>query len=212
MKEIETILKKWHPNPRAAVWNCHGTWVAYHKALELIAQRAKITFEPPQIIEADAKNKTAVIAVTGRMSDPATTEWSIGEAAPYNNKNGYPYAMAEKRAKDRVILKLIGLHGEVYSEEEADAFKATGNEVKSITGHQGPLKRTELKAAMTALSHDLRDCLTVEMLDEIVEANSAVLEQCEIDLPEWFFGKDDILGAERTIAEKREELRMKAAA
>ena len=32
--------------------------------------------------------------------------------------------MAEKRAKDRVILKLIGLHGEVYSEEEAEEFKA----------------------------------------------------------------------------------------
>ena len=32
--------------------------------------------------------------------------------------------MAEKRAKDRVILKLVGLHGDVYSEEEADDFKA----------------------------------------------------------------------------------------
>jgi hypothetical protein len=31
--------------------------------------------------------------------------------------------MAEKRAKDRVILKLVGLHGDVYSEEEADDFK-----------------------------------------------------------------------------------------
>ena len=31
--------------------------------------------------------------------------------------------MAEKRAKDRVILKLIGVAGFVYSEDEADAFK-----------------------------------------------------------------------------------------
>ena len=43
--------------------------------------------------------------------------------ASYNNKNSYPYAMAEKRAKDRVILKLIGVAGFVYSEDEADAFK-----------------------------------------------------------------------------------------
>jgi hypothetical protein len=34
----------------------------------------------------------------------------------------YPYAMAEKRAKDRVILKLAGLYGS-HSEEEADDFK-----------------------------------------------------------------------------------------
>ena len=212
MKEIETILKKWHPNPRDAVWNCHGTWVAYHKALELIAQRANITFDAPQIIEADAKNKTAVIAVTGRMANPATTEWSIGEAAPYNNKNGYPYAMAEKRAKDRVILKLIGLHGEVYSEEEADAFKAKGDETKAITGWQGPLNVTALKKAIREMSTDLRNCLTVEMLDEVVEANKDVLLQCEIDLPEWFFGRGDSPGADRTISEKREELKMRAAA
>ena len=31
--------------------------------------------------------------------------------------------MAEKRAKDRVILKLIGVAGFVYSEDEADDFK-----------------------------------------------------------------------------------------
>jgi hypothetical protein len=31
--------------------------------------------------------------------------------------------MAEKRAKDRVILKLLAVHGDIYSEEEADDFK-----------------------------------------------------------------------------------------
>jgi hypothetical protein len=37
----------------------------------------------------------------------------------------YPFAMAEKRAKDRVILKLIALHGLVYSEDDSDEFKAS---------------------------------------------------------------------------------------
>jgi hypothetical protein len=56
-------------------------------------------------------------------------EWSIGEALIGTNyrvsgkQAAYVYAMAEKRAKDRVILKLIELHGLVYSEEEADEFK-----------------------------------------------------------------------------------------
>jgi hypothetical protein len=31
--------------------------------------------------------------------------------------------MTEKRAKDRVILKLLAAHGDLYSEEEADDFK-----------------------------------------------------------------------------------------
>src|SRR3954451_5869163 len=46
--------------------------------------------------------------------------------------------MAEKRAKDRVILKLVGLHGLLYSEEEADEFKSSAASVAvSETAAQG---------------------------------------------------------------------------
>ena len=45
---------------------------------------------------------------------------TYGEASPKNSKVAYPYAMAEKRAVDRAILKLVGLHGFVYSEDEFD--------------------------------------------------------------------------------------------
>ena len=106
-----------------AVWNCHGTPVILHKALERIADKRKIAFDPPQVIEADSVSKIAVVCVTGYLED--SRAWSIGEAAPTNNKNEYPFAMAEKRAKDRVILKLIGASGFVYSEEEADDFKTS---------------------------------------------------------------------------------------
>jgi hypothetical protein len=116
------ILTTYGEKPEDALWDCHGTWVAYHKAIERIAAKASIVFDMPQIIEARSADKTVAIAVRGTMKDRA--EWSFGEAAPANNKNAYPYAMAEKRAKDRVVLKLIGLHGLVYSEEESDDFKA----------------------------------------------------------------------------------------
>ncbi len=99
--------------------------MAYHKAIERIAAKAGVTFDMPQIIEANSTTKTVAIAVRGLMGDRA--EWSFGEAAPTNNKNNYPYAMAEKRAKDRVVLKLIGLHGLVYSEEEMDNSNSKAN-------------------------------------------------------------------------------------
>ena len=104
-----------------AVWNCHGTPVILHKALERIADHTNIMFSEPTIVEANSQAKVAVICVTGKLGDK--TAWSIGESAPSNTTNSYPYAMAEKRAKDRVILKLIGASGFVYSEEEADDFK-----------------------------------------------------------------------------------------
>jgi len=104
-----------------ATWDCHGTPVALHKALEQVAEHLGIVFDVPTIIDASAEKKYAAVLVSGRLGD--RFEWSVGEAANYNNKNSYPFAMAEKRAKDRVILKLIGVAGFVYSEDEADAFK-----------------------------------------------------------------------------------------
>jgi len=103
------------------IWEVHGSqWVVKHKALERIAAEKGITWDRPAMIEHDAANKIAVICVFGKLGE--RTEWSIGEASPANNKNAYCYAMAEKRGKDRVILKLLNGHGSLYSESEADEF------------------------------------------------------------------------------------------
>lgn len=108
-----------------SVWNCQGTTVVLHKTLEQIAAKAGIVYDTPQILVAE--REAAAILVTGKLGEAC--EWSIGEAVIGLNykvsgkQPGYPFAMAEKRAKDRVILKLIGLHGLAYSEEEADDFK-----------------------------------------------------------------------------------------
>jgi len=118
---IADTLKRFGFGPDAA-WDCHGTWVVYHRVLEQIAAKAGISFDAPIPLETNGAGRSVAICVTGR-NDAGKTEWSIGEASPANNKNAYPYAMAEKRAKDRVILKLIGLHGLAYSEDEADEFK-----------------------------------------------------------------------------------------
>jgi len=115
------IFKEIGLTKEQATWDCHGTPVALHKALEQVAEHLGIVFDVPTIIDASAEKKYAAVLVSGRLKD--RFEWSVGEAASYNNKNSYPFAMAEKRAKDRVILKLIGVAGFVYSEDEADAFK-----------------------------------------------------------------------------------------
>lgn len=104
------------------IWEVHGsTWVVKHKALERVAVEVGIVWDKPEVITCDPVGKVAVICVYGKLGDK--TAWSFGEAAPSNNKNSYPVAMAEKRAKDRVILKLLTAHGELYSEDEADDFK-----------------------------------------------------------------------------------------
>ena len=111
-----------------ATWDCHGTPVIYHDALERISSHIGIQFEKPDVIKNNVEEGFVAMCVTGTDGDK--TEWSFGEASPYNSKNSYPFAMSEKRAKDRVILKLIGASGFVYSEEEAESFKNPNRHVE----------------------------------------------------------------------------------
>lgn len=130
-KQIADILATYGEPLAGNVWRVQGTAVIYHKALERIAVQARIRFDAPVIVRAERDE--AVILVTGHMPGPNgdRTEWSIGEALIGVNyrvsgkQAAYVFAMAEKRAKDRVILKLAGLHGLLYSEDEADEFKAS---------------------------------------------------------------------------------------
>ena len=119
---IEEVLNRYGIDPRRALWDCHGTWVIYHKYVELIGMKAGVTLGVPTMIHSDPVSKHVVILVNGNMGDKASA-WSFGEATPYNNKNAYPFAMAEKRAKDRVILKLVGLAGHVYTDQDVADIK-----------------------------------------------------------------------------------------
>jgi hypothetical protein len=104
------------------IWEVHGTtWCVKHKALERVAAQVGIVWEKPELKVCDMEKGLIAILVGGKLG--THTEFSFGEASPKNNKNSYPIAMAEKRAKDRVILKLLAVHGDLYSEEEADDFK-----------------------------------------------------------------------------------------
>ena len=117
---LEKALKDVGETVASATWDCHGTLVVLHKALEKIAAKNGIEFDAPVHLLTNPANKEVVIQVTGRLGD--RQEWSIGEVSSRNCRNDYPFAMAEKRAKDRVILKLLGVAGDTYSEDEADEF------------------------------------------------------------------------------------------
>lgn len=125
--QLRKVLKEYGEdfNDKGTVWRVQGTAVISHKALERIAAKAGIKYASPTIIRAERDE--AVLLVSGTLGD--RMEWSIGEALVNVNyrvsgkQAGYVWAMAEKRAKDRVILKLVSLHGLAYSEEEADEFK-----------------------------------------------------------------------------------------
>lgn len=144
-----------------------GTWVAKHSALEVAAAKAGIMFDNPIIVEGKSEAGIAAVSVRGELpaadgSPLGRAEWSIGEASPKNNKNAYPWAMAEKRAKDRVILKLIGIHGLVYSDNEmdgsdiADAPASSGKRLSAFRAKQ--LLRTDVLLEQIDTAKDQKRC------------------------------------------------------
>ncbi|ACL61906.1 hypothetical protein [Methylobacterium nodulans] len=155
-KQIAEILATYGEPLAGNVWRVQGTAVIYHKALERIAAQARIRFDAPVIVRAERDE--AVILVTGHMpgANGDRTEWSIGEALIGVNyrvsakQAAYVFAMAEKRAKDRVILKLVGLHGLLYSEDEADEFKASRPDLQPAAKAKGGREPEEEAAAEPA--------------------------------------------------------------
>ncbi len=79
------------------------------------------------LIYNSADTKCVIIKAIAKMGDKVIETY--GEAAPMNNQNSYPVAMAEKRAMSRSCLKLAGFYEHnVFGEEEADAFKKSNNQ------------------------------------------------------------------------------------
>jgi len=113
------IIRKQYDLKKDDFWKLpqgKDVWLVKHAALEIVAAKAGISFDMPEILEAKGDIGVVAVCVRGFMGDRSI--WSIGEANPKNSKTSYPWAIAEKRALDRVILKLIGIHGLVYSEDE----------------------------------------------------------------------------------------------
>ena len=121
-------------------WECHGKPVILHSGCEKIAIKDGIKSLDLEIIEINSEKRIAVIKCSGNLHD--RHEVSFGESNPKNTMSAYPVAMAEKRAKDRVILKLVGMGGLIYSEsdvvkgkdgkwdfaDEVDSFETTTEE------------------------------------------------------------------------------------
>jgi len=206
---VKEVLEKYDFD-ETAMWDCHGTAVIYHKVLEQIATKAGIIFDQPFVCSAEPDNIAVCVTgsaqvemkIVGRAAKlememvEERTEWSIGEAAPKNNKNSYPWAMAEKRAKDRVILKLIGLHGFVYSEQEADEFKEERPD--NVKGSV-----VKAKKAFKTFFEEVAACEDTDQLDAFLIASKPLIERFLIVIPEYMAGGGDVPSYEDRINQQR---------
>ena len=94
----------------------------------VIAEKENIKFSKPEYIQNEPDRIVMYGEATISDIDGNTKEvWTHGEANHKNCYMPYPFAMAEKRLKDRLTLQIISAYGEVYSEIEAEEFAAESN-------------------------------------------------------------------------------------
>ena len=176
----------------SAVWSLpqnKNVLIIKHKALEKISAHLGMWFDPPTILESDTDKKIVSLVVKGYIDDGKgkNTAWSIGEVSPDNYKtyakqSTYPYAMAEKRAVDRVILKLLGVHGDMYSEEEAEDFKTNNAKGGSVE----KLDATALEFVTEAIKVFLPSKKTIKDVGDFYTSNKKLLEPIKDNQPDDF--------------------------
>ena len=123
--DIKDLAKKYNLD-KSDFWEMKfggkSNWIITHDAVEKIADIEKVEFHLPQVFRDNNSN----VAFLGEASKGDKRVWSTGESSSYNNKNPYNFAMAEKRLKDRLVLKIINAYEYgIYSDVEADDFKKT---------------------------------------------------------------------------------------
>lgn len=121
------IIIKLGFKPSECLWETHGTHVMYHRFIEIAGAKNSISYD---LTEIETNSKDGIVCIKCIAKRNGDTVITYGEASPKNTRNAYPYAMAEKRAVDRAILKLLGLHGFVYSEDEMDLSQTNTNNNK----------------------------------------------------------------------------------
>jgi hypothetical protein len=160
--EIKQLAEKYNLN-QDDFWKHKqsGKWIVKHDGVEKIASMEGIIFEDPYFIISERD----CCVLRGTASIPIgdgkfKSEWTIGEAdMKLNCKMGYPYAMAEKRLKDRLTLKLINAYEYgIYSDVEADVFSK---------GKNTPEKPSKFQInKLDALAKKLNKSVNIEGMDK----------------------------------------------
>jgi hypothetical protein len=106
------------------------TWMMKHHWVERLGDAAGV--EVNYVDWMAATKDFAACQITASLGQKSVI--TTGEASSMNSTSPYPVAVAEKRAKDRAILKLLGVHGDLLSDEEMEARQEKEEKVVKIVG------------------------------------------------------------------------------
>ena len=151
-----------------------GKWLIKHNACERIAKHEGIKYSEPRFLKVERDHSVLYCAAT--LND--RMEWTIGEADLKSNCfNQYVHSMSEKRCKGRLILKLIGVYGDIYTSEEdfVDDLERPKFKEKMATDKQKKLIASLIsQIGEEPLEDEDYDNMTMADASKLIELNSSI--------------------------------------
>jgi len=112
-------------DPEQDVWEIQGNQIIKHTGILKLAEYVGATWDVPRLEDTpnNYNNRGFYYMITCRFPD-GSCSFESGEASEATTKNPYKQSVAIKRGMDRSFLRSSYMKMyDIYSEEEADAFK-----------------------------------------------------------------------------------------
>ena len=128
-------------------WDCHGDVVLKHNGCQKLAISGGIRYLEPKWLSTGENGIWAVMISGYLPNHPEDIIYTTGESSPKNCKNQYPLAMADKRGKDRLTLRLLklakeGILSEAESEEKDQGLRERDDIIGGLKSELEALKKT----------------------------------------------------------------------
>jgi len=170
---LETYLQKIKKD--GGMWEFKpGKWIIKHLEVEGLAQHFNIDTNI-ELVHCNLEKDVAVVKATA--VNKTKVFHSLGEVSPKNNQFDYPVAIAEKRAVDRSILKALGIHGEVYSDQEMPNVKQNNNANTGIKLDHADIIKERIKTCTHKANLEELGSQNKEFLTKLKTQNLARYEE-----------------------------------
>ena len=170
---LDTYLKKIKKD--GGMWEFKpGKWIIKHLEVEGLAQHFNIDTNI-ELVHCNLEKDVAVVKATA--VNKTKVFHSLGEVSPKNNQFDYPVAIAEKRAVDRSILKALGIHGEVYSDQEMPNVKQNNNANTGIKLDHADIIKERIKTCTHKANLEELGSQNKEFLTKLKTQNLARYEE-----------------------------------
>ena len=171
--QIIKVAEKYNlklPNDRkdmtGDVWCIGNNFILKHDALTKIAKNEGVVFHKPEVHIIYNDKQFFGVAMYGEAELDGYKIWTTADSTTQNTMAKYYFNMAEKRLRDRQVLKLLDLYEYgLYSDVEADDFKEQAstttkatdymkNNIRQIIGAKGEYKKDKAESIFRDISKE----------------------------------------------------------